>query len=859
MRKVYSLVFRLIVLFVFLQCPCSPGYAQCGAAGFTRSQVNWDNLDYLISSGYYAGSVTAAMAATQHFAIGPNRLTIALSATMVPNGENGTNTGELTNYTGDDAQFTPGANGQTITMTFATEVRNANFTLYDIDRTAVVGIGATNTALTPQTIGITLQSGTILTLSGSGTAPVLTASNTSASGNTGSVTISVTGPVKTIVITVTTRGTDPIFWLSDINACVTGSYPVNYYQVSRPFTGMPSYVLGILNNTVYMLNPTNGKAKYLFHDPGHTNINSTAYDPVNRIFYYAYSIGTASVSTNKTLRKWTYDTETLGTVTTDLPGLLSIPSFDVGLASAANNFYDGKLYYGIEAHKLSNPDRLNGQRENIIWRIDLNAAQVPVTASQVYARQADGGGILHDWADVTVVDSIMYDFDSATSDSSYTHYNLMSGQHIQYAPPATDIPRQSSVDWTGQVYCIGGEPASVGYIVPYNYNGTLNNALRDTITIPPSSIPPTGSWGDGGEAFRPLCDFGDAPPSYDPDPWSPAVNEKDTALRIGATFDREWLKSSSILADADGLDEDGIGTVTIFATSWTTYHVQVSVYNNTTANARLIGWLDWDGDGTFEPGEASGAATITSTGTMQNINLMWTGIASTLLPGTYTYLRIRLVSDSLGMNSTHATGWFDNGETEDYRVAIQNVVLPVSVVSFSAKAIDNSKVKLNWHASEEIGFQGYEIQHGHDDTDWETIAFVPAIQDGNNEHDYELTDKKPYKGTSRYRLKLKEANGSFSYSEIRAVKITDLSSILNISPNPASNRASITIMSSNAGEEVHINIVDEKSTRVFYRKAKLVQGDNLIDIPVQTWAAGTYIVSVNTKEGYTSKKLIVRK
>ena len=96
----------------------------------------------------------------------------------------------------------------------------------------------------------------------------------------------------------------------------------------------------------------------------------------------------------------------------------------------------------------------------------------------------------------------------------------------------------------------------------------------------PGPVYPTGSWGDAGEAFRPLCDFGDAPTTYDPNPWSPAVHERDTAIRIGATWDREWNKISSVLANADGADEDGMPYVPIFSPGAANYLGTVNVYNN---------------------------------------------------------------------------------------------------------------------------------------------------------------------------------------------------------------------------------------------------------------------------------------
>ncbi|MFM9911539.1 MAG: hypothetical protein ACKVOW_19605, partial [Chitinophagaceae bacterium] len=212
------------------------GKSQCGV-GYTAAQMNWDNLDYLINTGNYNPYVSAALAYSQNFTLGTVRTTFAVSNSITLGGENATHTGELLNYTGDDVQFTPTVGFVAITITFETEVTNANFTLYDIDRNAIFGLSATNAASVAQNIGVLTQLGTILAVGGTITNPTITAGNSSSANNSnnGSVTISVVGPVKTIIIAIANPGTDPIFWLSDINGGVTGSFPNAYYNVSQPF------------------------------------------------------------------------------------------------------------------------------------------------------------------------------------------------------------------------------------------------------------------------------------------------------------------------------------------------------------------------------------------------------------------------------------------------------------------------------------------------------------------------------------------------------------------------------------------------------------------------------------------------
>ena len=874
MKKLYVLLFFGSLLFFKTDL-----VAQCGA-GYTQAQLNWDYLDFLPSSdANYTDWYTAATRPySQDFTIGTRRVnfTMAPAANITLDGENGTHTGNVGSFAtaGFDVQFTTTSSANTtITMTFDADVANVKFSLFDVDNNQAVAIKALNTAAVAQSITIAKANvGSAINITGSpGTAPVATGPNTgyNNANNLGTINITITGPVKTITITLN-NATGNI-WLGDIDACVTGSFPVGYRSISRPFTGMPPYILTVMNNQFMLLDPKTGRAKGFFTDPGWTNMNGMAYDPYNRLLYYTYSLRSAAPGGNagtKTIFRYSVDNETITALVPDVNASpLFIPTYEPGVTSGSASFYNGSLYFGVES---SNTDKNSG-RENTVWKIDFDASQNPIRASQVYAARVDSNIsgddlLIHDWSDIGVTNNgMLYDFDGASDDPNYYHFNMMSGQRAGFtvAVPSTPLeltPRQLAIDWEDSVYNQGGNvnPA-VGFVVPYNYNGGIVTAKLDTVKFYPGASIPSGSWGDCSEAFRPLCDFGDAPASYDPDPWSPAVNEKDTMLHIGATFDREWNKTSSLLANADGSDEDGVGTVTIFGTSSSNYHIQASVYNHTGAAATLIGWLDYNGNGLFDASEASAVVSVPSTTAMQNIDLMWTGISSPLIPGTYTYLRIRLTSASHGMGTANATGWYDNGETEDYRVTITNIVLPVQLISFDAKTITNSSVQLNWSVSGEVDVTGYEVQRSCSGSGWEPVAFVPVIQNGNSTNEYELTDNNPCKGTSQYRLTWKDANGSARYSGIRTVRITDLSPVISVSPNPAGNHATVAITSYTTGDLVSIKVVDAKGDLVYNHKTMLTAGNNSVELPAHRWPSGNYIVVVNTGSATVSQKLVVRK
>ncbi len=875
MKKFYV---RLLVVVTFIVLSFNQASAQC-PIGYTQSQLNWDYIDFLPSANanYTPSYVLGITPYNQNFTIGTRRVnfTMAPSASITLDGENATNTANLGSFAtpGQDVQFTTTvATNTTITITFDADVANVQFSLFDLDLIQAVTIAATNTLLVPQPITIALaNAGSGIIIVGSpGVAPVATGpvANYANTDNNGTINVTIPGPVRTITLTLNNAAGN--IWMGDIDACVTGSFPSNWRNISQPFTGMPAYILTLRNNNFMLLDPATGRAKPLFIDPGHTNMNGMGYDPYNRILYYTYSL-TATPANTKSIYKYSVDNDAISTLVADVNAApLYIPTYEPGVTSGAGSFYNGSYYFGVES---SNSGRTSG-RENTVWKIDFDASQNPIRASQSYATRVDSNiagtdRLIHDWSDIGVTNNgMMYDFDGSRGDSMYYHFNLMSGQRTQFLPSgAGNIgPKQVGIDWQENVYNMGGLPSGSplnigGFIVPYNYNGTLNNAQNHNVFTLPGPIFPTGSWGDCSEAFRPTCDFGDAPATYDPIPLSPAVHERDTAIRIGATWDREWNKTSSPLADADGTDEDGLAFVPIFSPGAGNYLAQVSVYNNTGSDATLIAWLDYNGNGVFDSGEACQALpVVTSMPSLQNRFLFWPSAPTTLPNGSFTYLRVRLVRTSSGMTDSNPTGYYDNGETEDYRITVDDFPLKADLLSFNAKMITSDNVELKWNSSGEDNFSGYEIQRSADNNDWNVLDFVMAKGNGLSDAvSYLYNDLRPVTGTSFYRLKLISNDGKFKYSEIRTVTIQKGIRQITLLPNPASDK--VTLLINTSFDAAASIAVTDISGRVLHRQTALLRkGINNTDLPViHKLSSGMYFVQVEIKNELFTRKLIIKK
>jgi hypothetical protein len=869
-----NLYLSILIGMYFLVGVADESKAQCPVAGgpWTQSQLNWDYLDFLPTVGtsapfytpFYISGVTAY---NQNFAMGPRRVNFAIapSGNINLDGENLTNTADAGSFStpGFDVQFTTtNSAATTITMTFDADVANLRFSMFDLDNNQRVNIAATDGLGVPQVATLTRAN------AGSGITILLQQATAPGTGyastdNRGTLNVSIPGPVRTITITLSNATGD--IWLSDLDACVTGSFPNNWRAISQPFTGMPSYILTVMDSVFYILDPATGKAQHLYTDPGGEFINGMAYDPYNRFLYYTY---TQTGLATRTIFKYDLNTEIRSVWVNDVnTAPLNIPTYTNGVESAAASFYDGYYYFGVEGTKTSGTGANQTGRENTIWRIELDALQNPTAASQVYSTRVDStigasNRFIHDWSDVGITNgSMLYDFDGAPTNPNWYHFNMMTGQRASYGAPLLgfNFPRQVAVDWQENVYNMGnvGNSPSEGFIVPYNYNGTVNGALNRVVTY--NGVNLNGNFGDCSEAFRPLCDFGDAPASYDPVVLSPAVNERDTALSLGALFDREWLKTSSALANADGSDEDGIGTVPFMAPVNGGYNARVNVHNNTGFNARLIAWLDYNGNGVFDASEAVPTITVPSAGGLQQFTLYWPNTPNTFTNGQSTFMRVRVTVDSSGMTSAHATGYFNNGETEDYRVLIDNFPLSVNLLSFNAKLIADDNVKLEWITGGEENLLGYEIQRSVDNINWSSLATVYATGNGSRDNSsYTFNDIHPVKGKSFYRLKLTDNNSKYRHSEIRTITINDDVQEITLYPNPAIDKAVLSVNSSVIAKAT-LTITDING-RDFYRKTvQIRKGINNLDLPAENAESGVYTIRLIINDKIFTKKLIVSK
>ena len=188
-------------------------------------------------------------------------------------------------------------------------------------------------------------------------------------------------------------------------------------------------------------------------------------------------------------------------------------------------------------------------------------------------------------------------------------------------------------------------------------------------------------FGNSGMVFSPIwytdCyDFGDTPANGSPAPVAGTTSYGSTdshrlrsGLYLGTLSDQELVHQASTDALGDDTnntdDEDGVTSFPTLTSNASSYAVNATVTNTTGSAATLYGWIDMDGNGTFDNDEFTSVAVPngTSGGT---VTLNWASMPG-LVAGT-TFTRLRLTSNVL--TAADAATAVSDGEIEDYALTI---------------------------------------------------------------------------------------------------------------------------------------------------------------------------------------------
>jgi hypothetical protein len=175
--------------------------------------------------------------------------------------------------------------------------------------------------------------------------------------------------------------------------------------------------------------------------------------------------------------------------------------------------------------------------------------------------------------------------------------------------------------------------------------------------------------------------------------------------------------------------------------------------------------------------------------------------------------------------------------------------LPVALTAFTAAAAGPAAVRLTWATASEKNSQAFEVERSTDGRRFDRIGTVAAAGSSSHPRSYELRDAAlPTSApTLYYRLRLLDADGTFSYSPVRTVAWAGAAADLRVFPNPATTGATLT----GAAPGAVVTVLDALG-RAVARATADASGTATLALPAGQ-PAGVYVV----RTGRRALRLVV--
>ena len=186
-----------------------------------------------------------------------------------------------------------------------------------------------------------------------------------------------------------------------------------------------------------------------------------------------------------------------------------------------------------------------------------------------------------------------------------------------------------------------------------------------------------------------------------------------------------------------------------------------------------------------------------------------------------------------------------------FTVSDENNVLPIELISFSAKAKANS-IDLFWKTASEKNNDYFLLERMIADYSFKTIAQIKGAGSTLLESSYSATDENPYRGANYYRLKQVDFDGQFSYSNVVREDFYGKSNTeIIIYPNPSEGILNFD----NLEEDTFVSLSDSRGKIIITAIVKAASPS--LEINEQHLPSGLYIVRIQSSKGSQAKKLII--
>ena len=188
----------------------------------------------------------------------------------------------------------------------------------------------------------------------------------------------------------------------------------------------------------------------------------------------------------------------------------------------------------------------------------------------------------------------------------------------------------------------------------------------------------------------------------------------------------------------------------------------------------------------------------------------------------------------------------------------QSMVLPVTILSFSANYVAANNVKVSWSTTDEVNASYFVVERSSNGSDFTEVAQVNASESANPIHNYTINDQlyNVNSNTVYYRLRVVDNDGKYNYSKIISVNLDQPENSFSVYPNPVDNYAIVNLYSDKPGSGV-IRLIDEAGRQILTKSFTVMAGNNNLTVDqLGHLPKGIYVVQVMLNNNLYNQKIV---
>ncbi|MDB5201157.1 MAG: hypothetical protein JWQ27_566 [Ferruginibacter sp.] len=192
-------------------------------------------------------------------------------------------------------------------------------------------------------------------------------------------------------------------------------------------------------------------------------------------------------------------------------------------------------------------------------------------------------------------------------------------------------------------------------------------------------------------------------------------------------------------------------------------------------------------------------------------------------------------------SATYNLNFRENGQNVyEWMLNYKRNITVLAVTGLDFHVTKNAgKVLLSWKTQSETNNAGFDVERSADGRTFSRIAEQASISINGSGASYTFTDPAPLPGTNYYRLRQKDQNNNFSYSEIRSADFTS-KGMFSVYPNPVG--ATLNLSSDYFFINGTLSVFDVKGVKL---KQFKLQGSGMQQLPLSELPPGFYIADIS--------------